>query len=182
MTYVDDILCVGEREALEGFNARMQEEWEVGTPEWAEDGGRAARFLGMEIEKKGGVYRLHQRSYVQSLLEKYPQEKGGSLGNIRLPDQKEKIEALDVQAAQKQTGELLWLAGRTRPDISYAVSLMSQYAVKRPKGVKAIGREVSRHHDGLCVGICTTGARRLWRRGSSTSSSSPQPGGGLHRC
>ena len=42
----------------------------------------------------------------------------------------------------KETGELLWVAGRTRPDISLAVNTMCQWATKRPRGVAAIGKQV----------------------------------------
>ena len=37
---------------------------------------------------------------------------------------------------------MLWVAGRTRPDICLAVNLMCQWASKRPKGVIAIGKQV----------------------------------------
>ena len=47
-----------------------------------------------------------------------------------------------MQIAQRQTGELLWVAGRTRPDISYAVNLMCQYSTKSPREVQKIGKEV----------------------------------------
>eukprot|EP00435_Cladocopium_sp_Y103_P062154 s1305_g23.t1 len=142
VTYVDDVLAVGDQSVLSGFCQRMKEEWEVGEPDWLKDGGPAVRFLGMEIELKNGVYGIHQQAYIQNLLEKYPGEKGHGLSAIKTPEEEEKPSAHDVQVAQRQTGELLWLAGRTRPDISYGVSLMSQYATKRPKGVQAIGREV----------------------------------------
>ena len=94
----------------------------------------------MEIELRKGVYRVHQQSYIQSLLEKYPEEKGLGLSHIKTPEEEDHVTPQEVQLAQRQTGELLWLAGRTRPDISFAVSLMGMYATKRPKGV--IGREV----------------------------------------
>ena len=102
--------------------------------------GPPVRFLGMEIELRKGVYRVHQQSYIQSLLEKYPEEKGLGLSHIKTPEEEDHVTPQEVQLAQRQTGELLWLAGRTRPDISFAVSLMGMYATKRPKGV--IGREV----------------------------------------
>ena len=113
-----------------------------GTPEWLEEGGKAVRFLGMELELRDGVYRVHQQSFVQNLLEKYPHEQGKGLSTIKTPEEEESVTPQEVQEAQKQTGELLWLAGRTRPDICYGVSLMSQFATKRPKGVQAIGKEI----------------------------------------
>eukprot|EP00435_Cladocopium_sp_Y103_P064506 s236_g26.t1 len=142
VTYVDDMLAVGDRHILEGFVQRMQQEWEIGVPEWLEEEKKAIRFLGMELELRKGVIRLHQQSFVQSMLDRYGLEKGAGLSAIKTPEEEESISPADVQEAQKQTGELLWLAGRTRPDICYGVSLMSQFATKMPKGVQAIGREI----------------------------------------
>eukprot|EP00435_Cladocopium_sp_Y103_P005472 s1608_g1.t2 len=148
VTYVDDVLAVGSKKVLEGFCARMKEEWEVGEPDWVTINGPPVRFLGMEIELKDRKFRIHQRAYLQNLLEKYPGEKGGTLSNIRPPDEEAQIDPKDVQIAQRQTGELLWVAGRTRPDVCYAVNLMCQYATKRPKGVQAIGKEVRNYLKG----------------------------------
>ena len=142
VTYVDDMMAVGEHSVLEGFCDRVQQEWEVGTPDWLKEGSSPIRFLGMEIEKKDGKLRVHQQSYILNLLSKYEDEKGVGLGAIKIPDEEPEVSAADVQTAQRQTGELLWLTGRTRPDLSYPISIMCQYAARRPKGVQAIGREV----------------------------------------
>ena len=64
---------------------------------------------------------------------------------IKPPVEEQNPQPSDVKEAQKQTGELLWLANRTRPDLCYAVSLMSQYATRRPLGVQAIGKQVRCH-------------------------------------
>jgi hypothetical protein len=69
VTYVDDVLAVGEEGVLDGFCTRMQQEWEVCSPDWLREDGPPVRFLGMEIELRKGVYRVHQQSYIQSLLE-----------------------------------------------------------------------------------------------------------------
>eukprot|EP00435_Cladocopium_sp_Y103_P052700 s362_g16.t1 len=148
VTYVDDVLAVGPKKVLEGFCTRMKEEWEVGEPDWVTANGPPVRFLGMEIELKNQKFRVHQRAYIQNLLEKYPNERGGTLSNIRPPEEEDQVDPKDVQIAQRQTGELLWVAGRTRPDICYAVNLMCQYATKRPKGVQVIGREVRNYLKG----------------------------------
>ena len=142
VTYVDDVLAVGHLEALEGFCERMQEEWEVGSPDWLREDGPAISFLNSQVELKKGIYRIHQQAYIQSLSEKYPDEKGQGLSAIRAPEDEKDPTPKQVQMAQRQTGELLWLAGRIRPDISFGVSLMSQHATKLPKGVMNIGREI----------------------------------------
>ena len=92
VTYVDDILAVGEKEVLQGFCTRMKEEWEVGAPDWVTPDGPSVRFLGMEIELKDQKFRIHQRAYIQNLLEKYPHEKPGSLASIRPPEPEDHID------------------------------------------------------------------------------------------
>lgn len=40
------------------------------------------------------------------------------------------------------TGELLWLSGKTRPDLAWAVMKMAQSAVRRPRWTVELGRAV----------------------------------------
>ena len=47
-----------------------------------------------------------------------------------------------VREAQKVTGELLWLSGKARPDISWAVMHMAQCAVKKPRWTILLGQAV----------------------------------------
>ena len=141
-TYVDDILVTGERKVIEQFHQRVREHWKIGEPEWVEEGREPVRFLGMEIERRGRDYVIHQRACLENLFVEYDEKGRSSLGNIKTPEEEDPPLAVDVTRAQKETGELLWVAGRTRPDICLAVSLMCQWATKRPKGVIAIGAQV----------------------------------------
>ena len=50
--------------------------------------------------------------------------------------------AQEVKAAQGLTGELLWLAIRSRPDLSYAVSVMGRQSTKRPRLTVMLGKHV----------------------------------------
>ena len=50
-----------------------------------------------------------------------------------------------MRAAQAVTGEVLWLASHSRPDLAFACSIMSQFAVRRPESVIAIGQEVLKY-------------------------------------
>ena len=51
----------------------------------------------------------------------------------------------DVRLAQKMSGGLLWLANRTRPDISFAVSRVASLASSRPKQSLVFGKKVLRY-------------------------------------
>ena len=46
----------------------------------------------------------------------------------------------EIRKAQGVTGELLWLAVRSRPDIAFAVSLMGRHLSKNPRWVVKVGR------------------------------------------
>ena len=129
------------------------------------------RFLGIEIQRwEDGTYYLHQGSFVREVLERHG---GGSTATfIKVPDKKEEEapSLSTVKKAQKITGELLWLAGKTRPDISWAVMKMSQWAVKRPGWTLELGTAVlayvrSSVDHGLVLSDCDPDlARRRPRR------------------
>ena len=86
----------------------------------------------MEWEKVKDGFVLHQRSYIQELLGRHGVEKGCSY--VRNPEE----ESWDpptpkrVKEAQGLTGELLWLSGKTRPDICVAVQKMAHSCLKNP--------------------------------------------------
>lgn len=65
------------------------------------------------------------------------------MGQIKTPEEEENPQLSEVTQAQKETGELLWVARRTRPHICLAVSIMCRWAAKRPRAVMAIGKQVS---------------------------------------
>ena len=117
-TYVDDVLMVGEEEIIQGFIDQVRMHWKIGEPEWVMEGREPVRFLGMEIEKRGVNYVIHQQAYIANLLKEYDEKERSALGRIRTPEEEEQPTADQVLQAQKETGELLWVAGRTRPDLS----------------------------------------------------------------
>ena len=143
IVYVDDVLMVGAREVTDSASNTIKKVWSTSNPEYAEPGGAPMRFLGIEIQRLGdGTYYLHQGSFVREVLERHG---GGGVSTfIRVPEEKEEEtpSLTTVKQAQKITGELLWLASKTRPDISWAVMKMSQWAVKRPSWTLELGAAV----------------------------------------
>ena len=105
-TYVDDIIIAGEKEVIKEFHQRTQENWKIGEPEWVEEGREPVRFLGMEVEKRGNDYVIHQRAYLENLFLEYEEQGRSSLGNIKTPEEEDPPLAVDVTRAQKETGEL----------------------------------------------------------------------------
>ena len=72
------------------------------------------------------------------------------VGCITLPASDEELESEEVDRvavtnAQKLTGGLLWLSGRTRPDIACAVSRMSSASTSRPNWALKVGKRILRY-------------------------------------
>ena len=144
IVYVDDILMVGSRPVTDAASATIKRIWATSNPEYAEPGGAPMRFLGIEIQRLvNGAYYLHQGCYVvREVLDRHVG--GGSSSFIKVPEEKEENapSLREVREAQKITGELLWLSGKTRPDIAWAVMKMSQWAVKRPRWTVELGEAI----------------------------------------
>jgi plasmid maintenance system killer protein len=103
------------------------------------DLGPIKRFLGIDIESTENGFALHQTSYISSLLRRFRME---DAYEIATPiDTKVSLEgnsdnddpSLDESVDQKQylaiVGSLMYAALGGRPDISYAVSLLSRFNV-----------------------------------------------------
>ncbi|KAK2984412.1 hypothetical protein RJ640_009912 [Escallonia rubra] len=132
IVYVDDIIVTGndsdEKEALRKYLAK---EFEI------KDLGKLKYFLGIEVARsKEGIF-VSQQKYVLDLL-----EETGKLGcrpsdtpiepNHRLAEFMEG-EPTDKGMYQRLVGKLIYLS-HTRPDIAYAVSVVSQF-MQNPKDV-----------------------------------------------
>ncbi|KAK2981315.1 hypothetical protein RJ640_007016 [Escallonia rubra] len=132
IVYVDDIIVTGndsdEKEALRKYLAN---EFEI------KDLGKLKYFLGIEVARsKEGIF-VSQQKYVLDLL-----EETGKLGcrpsdtpiepNHRLAEFMEG-EPTDKGMYQRLVGKLIYLS-HTRPDIAYAVSVVSQF-MQNPKDV-----------------------------------------------
>ena len=145
--YVDDILIVSEQETSGDVTSTLESKWTTTPVAWCKEGS-ALSFDGFEIERLGGSLIVHQKSYVKEILKQYSEVTG--ISNIpcsrdvpelnsNLPDSKL------LKQAQALTGQLLWLAGRTRPDLSYAISIMDQGIVQDPAGTVARGHQAVRY-------------------------------------
>ena len=126
--YVDDILIASTKEIGQSVVRGLETQWELSHPEWLSEEGDSLKFAGFELERTACGIRLHQESYTKDLLEQYqelipgvervPAVKGGDCESPR--DHAEQLEL--TRKAQSLIGQLLWLSGRTRPDIAFAVN------------------------------------------------------------
>ena len=91
--------------------------------------GRPTKFLGVEFKYyPGGNLKLHQRSYLNELFERFPVDKTkqSPTASFRLNSTGE---PLSPNAPYREAvGGLLWAAIMTRPEIMYSVLQLAQFS------------------------------------------------------
>lgn len=122
--YVDDMIITGNNEEeIANLKSKLAKEFEV------KDLGLLRYFLGIEVSNGKEGILLSQRKYVLDLL-----KESGMLGcrpALYPIDQRRKLgkdagNSVDKERYQRLVGRLIYL-NHTRPDISFAVSVVSRY-------------------------------------------------------
>lgn len=125
LVYVDDIIVTGDDlVGMEKLKDRLVKEFEI------KELGKLKYFLGIEVaHSQQGIF-ISQQKYVLDLL-----KETGKLGckpvetpiefNHKLGDDPQDI-TVDKHSYQRLVGRLIYLS-HTRPDIAYAVSVVSQF-------------------------------------------------------
>ena len=149
IAYVDDLIAVGNQSQLDCMKAELDKLYVMKTsgsiPAKYQPGMEPLRFLGCLIERMpDGQIIMHQRTYIEHCFRENDMEliKGGvTLPNVDEkgspespvdqyghPTEFEKSKSI----CQKYIGQLMWLATRTRPDISPALGMIASQMVIRP--------------------------------------------------
>ncbi|UYV82166.1 hypothetical protein LAZ67_21001203 [Cordylochernes scorpioides] len=124
--YVDDLLVTTSSvEAKVKFKSSIQREVDI------KDLGEVSDLLSVRIKRnKESNLELDQTHYIEEILKEYGMEHAKEASTpldpgmfTEGPEGKEACRAPYQQAI----GNLLWLAGMTRPDIAYAVSYLSKF-------------------------------------------------------
>ena len=144
--YVDDIIPVSNNPALlKAEKAALCERFEM------IDQGEIHYLLGMSIklDRESRTLMISQPNYVEKVLRKFGMENCKPVSTPLEPGRKfQKLspsdEPFDVQTYQQAIGCLTYVSTATRPDISAAVGVLSQY-MSRPStdhwiGVKRVLR------------------------------------------
>ncbi|CAE7387258.1 unnamed protein product [Symbiodinium microadriaticum] len=155
--YVDDFLLLGEEETVRGMAATIQREWKTSELTILRP-GQPLRFLGMElsVNSEGTIVYLNQRGYLEEVFRSYglsPQDKD----KIPLSKETAFFEVIEgdpeptpaaIAAAQKVTGEVMWVSHKTRPDAAYTSSLMASITLKAPHRCQELGCKLLRYLQG----------------------------------
>ena len=129
--YVDDLLLFGEdMDYLNTIKLKLSNRFKM------TDLGPVSHYLGMSIECRNGRVSLNQTTYLQSVLERFgmsdckpsptPMEPG--IPNVMMPtDDAQRADADAVCWYGSVVGSLMYAMTMTRPDLGYALSVLSRY-------------------------------------------------------
>ena len=143
--YVDDMAIFRRPEHVEALVKEIQSLWKISDPSWPSDQA-PIMFCGMEIWKRPEGWKVTQRRYLQELLQRFKISGSSSCPVTRWEEPPEETASPEeIRSAQAITGALLWAVTRTRPDLAFTVSKMSQYATKSPRAVREWGLQALRY-------------------------------------
>ncbi|CAE7495091.1 RE2 [Symbiodinium sp. CCMP2592] len=157
MVYIDDLLINALPTVMDTFFGWVASKWECDNLDVLEV-DHPIRFLGMEFHLVDEGVELAQEGFVRELLRSH----GHDGSRSKTPGAKETVvltleeeEAMilaqpvdlegkedQVKAAQRVVGELLWLTGRTRPDLQYYTALLSSRITRCPEIVNQVANRV----------------------------------------
>ncbi|CAE7489027.1 GIP [Symbiodinium sp. KB8] len=154
--YIDDALILAEPVYSQRVTEFIAGLWSTTPPEYLVP-GQVLVYNGFEIEQDGPYLHLHQRSFVAELLSRYPGHESSEVPAVPRagPVQEEERDAALTRKCQALCGEMLWLSIRTRPDLSFAVSMMAQCMAARPTEAWERGLQMLkflRRHPGVALG------------------------------
>ena len=131
--YVDDILLIGTRSLIAQMKEEMCNRFEM------HDLGKAATYLSLNIEQMPDKsILLHQAQYIDTVLRRFKMDEANSVSTpldskarlIKRKDDSEDPadEACDKEQYQSMLGSVMYLMTGTRPDIAFAVGVLSRFS------------------------------------------------------
>ncbi|CAE7222517.1 TY1B-PL [Symbiodinium sp. KB8] len=141
LVYVDDLLAFGPSGVLTKIFGQITSRWKCGPVEWIpEDPSKPPlKFFGFELRWDGKDLLLGQQDFIRDVASRYPEAIPSCIpappGPLDVEDSEERRPE-DISACQTALGEVLWVAGRTRPDVIFAVSRLAQTMSRDPATVR----------------------------------------------
>ena len=135
-TYVDDIISVGPELEINAALQCVETLWKCSTREVLSKQGDRLKFCGFQIERTGNGYHLDQKEYILDLCSKKGVVECVKWKGVAFNDgEDEQLDIPTLREAQGLVGELQWLSGSTRPDISHATGVLSRQMHRKPAEV-----------------------------------------------
>lgn len=132
VVYVDDIVFFGKTQRqIDEAIKMLERHFDLKVM------GQTKKLLGVEFETRDGEVNIHQLMYIEEVYRKFnsfkipvsslPISKGSVYSNSNCPkNDSEKFEMSKIPY-RNLLGCLSFIAGRTRPDLSYAINIFSQF-------------------------------------------------------
>lgn len=141
--YVDDLLFTSnDKEMVCDFKNSMKKEFDM------TDLGKMRFFLGIEVLQQSDGIFICQRKYAAEVLSRFGMEKSNSVRNPIVPGQKvdkdEDGALIDATQYKQMVGSLMYLTA-TRPDLMFAVSLISRFMARPTQLHFAITKRILRY-------------------------------------
>lgn len=132
LLYVDDIVIFGRKpEHAHKALKLLQDKFDLKLL------GKTKKLLGVEFVESQNQIAIHQRDYINELCEQYdkfnfpisslPIAKGVVYSKTQCPVEEKDKKEMERIPYRNLIGSLAFLANRTRPDISYALNIFSQF-------------------------------------------------------
>lgn len=123
--YVDDLLFTGnDDKMLDEFKSSMKKEFDM------TDLGKMKYFLGIEVTQRDDGIFISQKKYAAEVIDRFGMQDFNSVSNPIVPGQKigrdEDGVKVDPTQYKQMVGSLMYLTA-TRPDLMFAVSLVSRF-------------------------------------------------------
>ncbi|CAJ2662467.1 unnamed protein product [Trifolium pratense] len=150
--YVDDLLITGSRIAeIAKVKDKLKSEFEMS------DLGELSFFLGMEFMRRGDGIVMHHQKYIGELLDKFEMESCNPLSNPSETNTKidecSDEEKVDPTVFRQIVGSLRYVCN-SRPDICYAVSVISRFMHDPRKSHMIAAKRILRYLKGtLEIGL-----------------------------
>lgn len=167
VVYVDDIIMASnDDKKLDEVKSKLSKEFELVSL------GEPKEFLSIQINRdiKNKIIELHQEKLITKLLKKFgfneshPQRT--PMNTLQVNNRKRKMreeenndeslfntETKQNYPYRQTVGSLLYLARATRPDITYAVNVLSRYQVNSTENDWKMVKRVFRYLNGT-KGLC----------------------------
>ncbi len=146
LTYVDDMLIVGNKEVAQEVIGQIQGHWQCSPPEFLSD-EKPMKFCGYDLMMVKDGLKISQEGYTRDLVARYgiSQLEAVSLPKIEESEEKEEFSMADLRKAQSIVGELLWLSTKSRPDIAYGVGAIGRMVHQRPNYAYEMGVHILKY-------------------------------------
>ena len=139
---------MGETQTVSGVYEWLRSEWDTSGVQWITK-NNMVRFLGMELTRVDTGYVMSQQGYLDEIIRAHecgghgviPAGKDLLVVGTNFPDPQH-LDTKEIKEAQQRCGELLWTVQKTRPDASFAVTILASLTTRDPTRANVIAKKI----------------------------------------